>query len=454
MKFSSNHANFNYSLSIDQLGAISFLYAQRHSLLLHPPISWNNFLKFEDRFEASLDALVTGGEQALEVCRQQAVDGDTGELHAAVRVFCRQGRRDLFVNVLEHLDPEDNEKMQALFDALKYELPVDWQEDLVSLLQTDDEQLCALVATVVGYRRIPAGRNLVQALQRFQSAPLIWAVGRLREQSAASLLLPALRHDDETVCSAAALTLLRLGERQALDHCREISKEKGWAVIPLALGGGKSAVPVVLAIARSEAISPDTLLALGLLGESSAAPFLLEKLGGKHAEAAAQALNLLTGAELYERAFIPEEVDEDELFPDELEAYKKEGKAPTKPDGTPYGEWVTRLSQNPAEWSNWWEQNSHLFQPGIRYRNGTPFSPASLLENLQHEKTPYKIRQLAYEELVIRYDVDFPFEADMRVVEQLRILDDMARWVDANSGRFQSGQWYFAGKIAPETVPS
>jgi hypothetical protein len=352
----------------------------------------------------------------------------------------------LFIEVLEQLGPEDKEKLQALVDAMKYELPADWQDDFISLLQTDDEQLCSLVATVVGYRRIPAGGDLVQALRRFQPVPLVWAIGRLRERSATSLLLPALRYEDEAVCYAAAFTLLRLGERQAVDRCREIASKKGWAVIPLALGGGLPAMSVLLYIAQSDEAKPDALLALGLLGESSAVPLLLEKLGGEHAEATAQALNLLSGAELYERVFISDEVNEDELYPDELEAFKKEGQVPQKPDGTPYGEWVTRLSQKPEEWSEWWGRNSHLFQPGVRYRNGRSFSPACLLENLQHEKTPHRIRQLAYEELVIRYDVDFPFEADLFVAEQLRILNDMAQWVAANDRLFTPGEWYFAGK--------
>jgi hypothetical protein len=68
---------------------------------------------------------------------------------------------------------------------------------------------------------------------------------------------------------------------------------------------------------------------------------------------------------------------------------------------------------------------------------------------MQHEKFPYRIRQLAYEEMVIRYDVDFPFEANLLVNEQLRILNDMANWVAANAGRFQNGAWYFAGRIIP-----
>ena len=438
---------FQHSLYCELLESISSLYGQRLALFSSPDISWKETSTFEERFEADVDALLVGGEQALEICRQQSVEGDAGELHAAVCLFCRQGREGLIVEVLEHLDLEDHEKLQALVDALKYELPNDRQGYLVSLLRADDEQLCSLAAAVTGYRRIPAGRELTQVLGRRQSAPVIRALGRLRERSAVNLLLAEVKNEDEAVSSAALWSLLRMGGLQAIGHCLGVVAEKPSAVIPLALCGGRSALPALLGLARPDTALPGSLLALGLLGESTAAELLMAKLGGECAEATALALNLLTGAELYERVFIPDEVDEDELFPEELEAYKKDGKVPAKPDGTPYGEWVTRLSQNPQEWSEWWAQNGQVFQPGIRYRNGTPFSPASLLENLQHEKTPHKIRQLAYEELVIRYDVDFPFEADMRVSDQLKVLDEMAQWVAANSGRFQSGEWYFAGHV-------
>jgi uncharacterized protein (TIGR02270 family) len=397
--------------------------------------------------ESQIDALVVGGEESLEICRKQAGEGDAGELHAALRVFCRQGRKDLLVDTLEGLDPEDKEKQQAFIDTMKYELPEAWQESFISLLDSDDPQFCAMIAEVAGYRRLPAANLLVQALKRHASVQVVRALGRLREREAAGLLQAAVGNEDKEVSSAAALALLRMGERQAVDRCLAVAGEKPWALIPLAISGGPSALPVMQEMARTDKAVPDCFLALGLLGDYSVLDFLLEKLEGDLADSAALALNLITGAELYERVFIPEKVNEDELFPEELELYRKQGKAPTKPDGTPYGEWVTRLSQNPAIWNEWLGMNRQQFVPGVRYRNGKPFSPASLLENLQHEKTPHRIRQLAYEELVICYDVDFPFEADLFVNEQLRILDDIAAWVATNAGRFQAGAWYFAGKL-------
>jgi hypothetical protein len=167
------------------------------------------------------------------------------------------------------------------------------------------------------------------------------------------------------------------------------------------------------------------------------------------AESAAMSLNLITGAEIYEEVFIPEEIDEDELFEEELEKFKQ-GQVPTRPDGQPFGITITRLSQKPEDWQKWWAENKSRFDPGIRYRNGKPYSPACLLENLESEKSPRQVRQLAYEELVIRYGIDFPFETDMFVAQQKQALAKYAEWIKANSSRFKEGAWYFAGQLMPQ----
>jgi len=69
------------------------------------------------------------------------------------------------------------------------------------------------------------------------------------------------------------------------------------------------------------------------------------------------------------------------------------------------------------------------------------------LENLQSEKSPHKVRQLAYEELVIRYGIDFPFETDMLVSQQKQAIAKYSEWIKTNGGRFREGEWYFTGKL-------
>jgi hypothetical protein len=185
---------------------------------------------------------------------------------------------------------------------------------------------------------------------------------------------------------------------------------------------------------------------LGLLGDISAVDTLLAQIANAElVESGARGLNLITGAEIYEEVFIPEKIDEDELFEEELETLKR--SEPLYPPGQEPGVTLTRLSQKPEDWHKWWTANKSRFNPQIRYRNGKPYSPACLLENLESEKSPRQVRQLAYEELVIRYGVDFPFETGMFVAQQKQALATYAEWIKVNGSRFREGKWYFAGQV-------
>jgi uncharacterized protein (TIGR02270 family) len=444
--------DFYIGLYQEYLEEASFLYEQRWTLFDDPEITWEDIHDFEERFEAHIDGLVVGEALALEVCKTQAVEGDFGELHAAVRVFCRQNRQDLVFRVLEELDPEVAERGQAISDALKHEFPGAWQDTFLRMLSQGDQKILPILATLFGYRRLQTGTELVQLLRATPADSLskvIWTLGRLREQYARAPLLTYLQHEDTSVCSATALALLRLNDQQALNHCSQLARSQSWPLIPLGLGGARSTVTLLLDLASAGRAEADCLIALGLLGDASAIATLCTYLTTQSADSAAIALQLITGAQLYEEVFVPDEVDEDELFEEERERFKQQGQLPTRPDGQPFGTTITRLSQNPADWQKWWTDNRGRFDPRIRYRNGKPYSPACLLENLESERSRHKIRQLAYEELVIRYGVDFPFETDMFVAQQKQVLAKYADWIKANSSRFREGEWYFAGQLMP-----
>jgi len=442
--------DFETELYQEHLEEASFLYEQRLTLFDDPEITWPDIEDFEERFEAHIDALVVGEEPALNVCKAQAIEGDFGELHAAVRVFCRQNRLDFVQECLEALDPEDTERVQAISDALNHELSAEWRDEFIRILSEADQRLIPVAAKLIGYRRLSSGKELLHALQQNNSqavSNIIWSIGRVREQYARALLFNKyLKHEDESVCSATALALLRIGDPQTLDHCLHSTHSGNWPLLPLGLGGSRSTAAVLIESATNNKTSADCLIALGLLGDVSAVETLLSDLGNADlAESAAMALNLITGAEIYEEVFIPEEIDEDELFEEELEKLKR-GES-LYPPGEEPGTTITRLSQKLEDWQNWWVENKSHFIPGISYRNGKPYSPACLLENLESEKSPRIVRQMAYEELVIRYGIDFPFETDMLVSQQKQAIAKYAEWIKANGGHFQEGNWYFAGKL-------
>jgi uncharacterized protein (TIGR02270 family) len=444
--------DFETELYQEHLEEASFLYEQRLTLFDDPEITWLDIADFEERFEAHIDALVVGEEPALNVCKTQAMEGDFGEFHAAVRVFCRQNRLDFVQECLEALDPEDTERVQAISDSLNHELPAEWEDEFIRILSEGNQKLIPIVAKLAGYRRLSSGKEHLHALQQNNSqavSNIIWAIGRVREQYASTLLFNKyLKHEDESVCSATALALLRIGDPQTLDHCLRSAHSGNWPFLPLGLGGNRSTAADLIESANSNEESADCLIALGLLGDVSAVDTLLSDLGNADfAESAAIAFNLITGAGIYEEVFIPEEIDEDELFEEELEKLKR-GESLYLPGEEP-GITITRISQKPEDWQNWWVENKSHFNPAIRYRNGRPYSPACLLENLQSEKSPRIVRQMAYEELVIRYGIDFPFETDMLVSQQKQAVAKYAEWIKTNGHRFREGEWYFAGQLMP-----
>jgi uncharacterized protein (TIGR02270 family) len=441
---------FYVELYEEHLEEASFLYAQRLTLLDDLEVSWITVGEWDERLEAHIDALVVGEDLALEVCAQHAAEGDFGELFAAVCVFCRQQRFDLLQKVLAALDLEDPEKLQAMADALKYECPAEWQPELLRVLPADDPRMRFLQATFCGYRRMREAREWSTITEGDPPAVIgrvAWACGRIGSGGEKTLLRQAMAHEDGAVRSAAILALLRLGDHQfVLESLGTVSDRPiPWPTV--AVGESRTLVNLLLSRVARSTPTPDELLALGILGDVAAVPVLLAHLPQEElAPAAALGLNVMTGAELYEKAFIPEVMDEDELFEDEKEQVKK-GQPVLRPDGKPYGENVVRLSQKAEDWQQWWSANKQRFKAGLRYRSGAPFSPGPLVENMAFEKTPRKIRQLAYEELVIRYGADIPFEADMPVTQQQAAIAKWKSWVTANEGRFKPGEWYLGGQL-------
>lgn len=441
---------FYIELYQEHLEEASFLYEQKLSLLHDAEITWQDIGEFEDRFEAHIDALVIGGELALDVCKTQSVEGDFGELHAAISVFCRQQKGELLAEVWRDIDAEDKERVKAMSDALKEECPDSWQHILIKIVLGEHLNRIPVALPVFAYKRIKEDDSLVRVLSKAPMAimpEIIRGLGRVGELSTCgNFLLPLLKHNDDSVCAETALALLRLGDKSVVSSLFLYAQgNQLWPIIPLGLSGDRQAVQVLTERAKQSPVNGECLIALGLLGDLSAVSILLSSLENDAlAESAAIGLQLIFGANLYEEVYIPEEIDENELFEEELEIYKKEGKVPTKLDGEPFGETIRRLSQKFNDWGNWIEENRTNFNPQYRYRNGKIYSPSSLLATLESEHTPNRIRQYVIEELMIKYNADFNLEIDMPVVQQKRVLVEIQHWVQENEKRFKPGAWYFS----------
>jgi uncharacterized protein (TIGR02270 family) len=440
---------FNVGLYREHLEDASFLYEQRLAYLHDPEVNWPDLQQWEERFEAHIDALVVGGDLALETCRQLAVDGEAGVLHAALRLFCRQNRRDDAFSVLDAIDPANDSAVHAAAGALCHEAPTGWRDDLLRKLQSD-ERLRHLFARVVGYRRFPAEtilRNKLAEKPSLGGAELAWALGRVGTAESLRVLAPLIGSDDDYVCEAAAIASMRLGDDRPLQRALQAADSRPWARRVLGIGGSSRVVRRLLDLLRSEAADAHAVIALGLLGDLGAVAPLLdllgdEKLGGP----AAVALNTITGAALHKNVFVPDKIDPDELSDEEREAYQKDGTLPTH-HGRPLGNWECRPLRDKADWYSWLDQNKHRFSRQYRWRMGRPHGPAALVECLKAGTTPYVVRAATYEELVVRFGLDVPFEVDLPVSQQWRSLTKIDGWVARHSGNFDVGRSYFARQL-------
>jgi hypothetical protein len=360
-------------------------------------------------------------------------------------VFCRHALASLLADVLRDLDYDDPDRARALVDALKHELPESWHAAALRGVTQGQPQRAAVLARVIGYQRLDTGGALAAlaagAPPETQEA-LLWAIGRTRENGGEELANLLCAAPDERVSAAAVRTALRLHDPRALPHIQVALTNGRRFAVDAALGGDRSVTSKLVGLLR-ESRDPETCVALGLVGDLSAVRLLVETLAFEPlAAAAAEALYVITGAPLFETVLIEDQLTEDELFDKELRTFRETGELPKRGDGQPFGTNVSRLSQDPMVWEKWLQANGSRFKADWRYRVGQPYSPSVLFECLRSETFPKSYRALVGEELLVRYRIDLPFEADMPVEKQQAVLGQGQSAISAAAPRFEAGRWY------------
>ena len=435
------------------LEQVSVLYDQRVWLkspdsLKRFPFAADALINLENRIDTCIDVLAHGGKPALALCVKKALHGDAGDGYGAVRVLARMGERRLLESLLRKIPFRDSRRLEAAADALCHESPEILENGFLQDFMALDSPRVRIAARAAGYHRIDCTMDLLYALRRHSgnkttALTLIHALGRLKNPEGAEGLLSQLHSRDPDIVSAAVTALTRMGEFGVLNECMAFIGPGNWPLLPLALYGNKESLSdSFFNLPDQTGTVTGHALATGLIGDTARIPDLIAWLKiPDRAQDAALALDLITGGGLRETEALAEEMDEDELFDDEIELIRK-GENPFPGKTTPH---VERLSRNPRRWQDWWRTNQGFFDPEKRYRNGKPYDPMELVRTMESRTRPDMIRSLAYDEMVIRYGIDIPFETDMPVERQRKAIAAYRQRLNGSPDAFTCGLWYVNG---------
>lgn len=383
-------------------------------------VGWTELNEIDDRIEAHLDALVVGAALAEHVVASRALDGEADGLGMALRLFCRRQAWSRVEDALASMEPQDAARRRSAVEALAIECPDVWRAHLVARLDAGRRPLeRALAADVLGRRRWAAASELLPLLSSGDAELVRTALGALSRVDGDTGARPEafLEDADAEVRALATRLLLGARRREGLDACRRRLMTDAWAPALVASVGDRAAcdgiapaLSATLPDVRAAAVE-----ALGLLGRPADVPRLIEVLGDDDlAGHAAWALGILTGAGLATARFVPDAIDPDERFPDEVDS----GTSPEHPEGRPFGEWVEGPSTDPALWRAWWAEHGEHFRPELRYRLGEPAGPAASLRSVATPDAPPSLRRAGVDELRYRYALDVEIELDAPVSAQ------------------------------------
>lgn len=440
---------FQQELFREHLDEVSFLYQLCRSQREDPTVPWSKRADFEQRMEAHLDALRIGGHAALEVAATLMPPDAPGDLYAVVATYCRQRCDERLSSLLQGHSFEQIDDCLALRDAIADELPADWQPFCVAAASSGPAPIRHILAAALTRRQVAwtaAAKSLLSTAGDTLLPMTLWSLARSGEVASWTDLADYRHSPSPSIRRAALLAGLRLHDPTCLQCVTQPERPGDWLSLVGMCGGRRSVPDLLESLARHDKVA-DIAAALGLLGDLSAVRPLVALLDDAiSAPHAAHALHLITGAELWNQEFRPESVEDDELFEDELQRRRSHSDPPVVPVRAPLGSHEVSLCHDASAWNAWLQANASRFQAAQRYRFGKPCSPLVIMLGLSRGRASSGERADFIDELMIRYGISMPFEADMKVEDQ------QARWPDALETvlkvgpSFDPGGWYFAGR--------
>ncbi|OZG70949.1 hypothetical protein BTA51_22855 [Hahella sp. CCB-MM4] len=417
-------SQFYQELYVEHLEEAAYLYDCLAPWRDDPEGSWQDCSDLEARLEAHIDALVIGDQTAEDIFIEMLDDADAGTIFTITCVLCRRRRTAAIGQVWEVLagNPEDKPandggepeeepdeeliaKLQAVSLALVQEYPRKLHSRLAKLLNSRHSNLLPMVAEAAcrtDYVDTKGAENLLANSPSWYLPEAVRLLGNNGLPGLNDLISPLLQHNNPTVRQEAAIALLKLGSAEVIPL---MQNELETFALPLALAGDHASIQSLIDNLSPEQASVEQLYVLGLSGELSAVkPLVLAMYNEELAPVAATACQLILGANLYGEVFVKETFSEEDLFPEELESFKK-GESPKHPAGQDYGENMEVINPDPEVWRAWLRENRGGFDLQHSYVLGQVLSKQALLHAIVFPRLPSELRRRLADKLAIQFKI-------------------------------------------------
>lgn len=288
----------------------SFLWLLRSISVNQPHYFIDDLVKLEKRIDANLDGLMCNFPLAWEICLDELVYEQSGEMFTTAIIAFRSRDVNKIKQVVDHAFCND-ETFKGLVSAMAWlpkNLVSEWAE---RFLYSKDLNHKYLAIAYYSVQRKNPGQILQELFQREDClahdkllSRLLRLVGELKLYTFINQIQPLANHETPEVAFWANWALVMLGEhRRVLTLLDFIKEDSPWE--NLALQTVFKILPIdksrkwISESAQKPELIRTVIKATGILGDPHAVPWLIDKMNNfDTAKIAGEAFSLITGIDL------------------------------------------------------------------------------------------------------------------------------------------------------------
>ena len=361
---------------------LEFQWLMRDRAVLESHYDLNDLANLDKRLEANIDGLRIAGEPGWDLCKNELMWQEAGEVFVASVLALESGSDEKYAFVLETA-AKDQELARGLVSAVGWLQPSQAIPYIQRLLAAESASLQRMGIAGAAVHRLDPGKGLEAAMRDEDPnlrARALQAIGELGKRDLANALFRHLREEEPQCRFHAAIAGSLLGIPEATDVLKAFVTADNPMAEEAARFTARTMKPGTAESWHRELYAqPEMLrfliLSMGAAGNPVAVPQLIEYMGIPDvARVAGESFSMITGIDL---AY------------DNLEAEWPEG-VESGPTEDPDDDDVSMDTDEDLPWPEpeliaaWWRANQGHYQAGQRYLCGQPVSESSVQDVLRN----------------------------------------------------------------------